>query len=261
MESVIEKIKKLIDHERSARSIGSAAEAEAFAERIQKMLLTHKVSMSEVEIASLDAEDPIGLSCSRTKRKRPEKWSQILAFGIANSFFCKVIKRSGGGEETEFIFIGREGDRTAAMEMFQHLSGIAPGLSKDFVLKHARSVDTILAMWKGTHLQGRTAYAKLLHKRVSNTAQRDFLIGFVTAICKRLAAGRNFIEDGASPAAVGLILRDKLAIEEFSQDYFQVRKTQQITVPKVTVPGAAEAGYQAGMSVTMTLMPVLSGGG
>jgi hypothetical protein len=260
MESVLEKIKKLIDHERSARSIGSTAEAQAFAERIQQMLLKHKVSMSEVEMASLDAEDPIGISSARTRAKRVERWRQILAGGIANSFFCKLLKTVEGSHGVEFVFIGRTGDRTAAMEMYQHLSGIAPRLSKEFVLKSALSVEAILAKWECTRLQGRTAYAKQLYKKASRTAQKDFLTGFVTAICKRLESGRKFIEAGASTAATGLILRDKQAIEQFAREHFQMEKGRQIPAPKITIAGAAQAGYQAGMSVTMASMPALCAG-
>ena len=46
---IIEKLRKLIAHEKSARSIGNIHEAEAFASRIQTLLDEHKLSMGEVE--------------------------------------------------------------------------------------------------------------------------------------------------------------------------------------------------------------------
>lgn len=47
---IIEKLRKLIAMEQSARSIGSLAEAEAFASKVQELLSKHKLEMSEIEL-------------------------------------------------------------------------------------------------------------------------------------------------------------------------------------------------------------------
>jgi hypothetical protein len=57
---LIDRLQKLIAHERSSRDIGNTAEAEAFAVKIQTMLTQHKLTMSDVEFEAQDATDPIG---------------------------------------------------------------------------------------------------------------------------------------------------------------------------------------------------------
>lgn len=47
----IRKIQKLLTHERSAREIGSTAEADAFAAKASELLRKYKLSMSDVELA------------------------------------------------------------------------------------------------------------------------------------------------------------------------------------------------------------------
>jgi len=42
-------LRKLITHEKSARSIGSIEEAESFAAKIQELMFKHKLAMTDVE--------------------------------------------------------------------------------------------------------------------------------------------------------------------------------------------------------------------
>jgi hypothetical protein len=257
MESIIEKIRKLIAHERSARNMGSTAEAEAFAERIQKMLLEHKVSLSEVDIKSLDTDDPIGYTAAGLKSKRIDKWRVLLAFGIANNLFCMILSKRTGGGESDFIFIGRESDRTAASEMYHYLSGVGEDLSFNFVRRNIPSVDTVLEREKGSRNEGNVHYAKKIHRRMTDTVQKDFLTGFVTAICRRLESSRKFIEGGASESAKGLILRDRETIELYAKEQFQTRKPKVVNSPKIILPSASMAGYKAGMRVELKSKPAL----
>ena len=55
-DQIIEKLRKLIAHEQSARTIGNIAEAEAFASKIQDLLTAHKLDMSEVDFQARDIE-------------------------------------------------------------------------------------------------------------------------------------------------------------------------------------------------------------
>lgn len=58
--SIIEKLRKLIRHERSAREIGSIAEAEAFAERIQSLCDEYNLSISEIDIDEINSTNRLG---------------------------------------------------------------------------------------------------------------------------------------------------------------------------------------------------------
>lgn len=63
---IIEKLRKLIAMEQSARSIGSLAEAEAFASKVQELLSKHKLEMSEIELDEQEESDPIDWEEVRT---------------------------------------------------------------------------------------------------------------------------------------------------------------------------------------------------
>ncbi len=262
MDNIIDKIKKLIAHERSVRSIGNTAEAETFAGRIQELLLKHKLSASDVEQESIDKDDPVGHSTANLKTKRTKRWMEVLASGIAASFFCKVLMLVGGGTAVEFVFVGRETDRTAALEMFQYLAGVAPKFAKPF---SDRVVSKVRAQFEQDleAQYGRTAkVAKVIKsacRKADNLVQQDFLTGFAVAICKRLTNGRNYLEADCSDGAKGLILRDKLVIENYAQDTFSIG-ADYIPEPKFDLSGAASAGYEAGMAVSMERKLALGAG-
>ena len=88
MVPLIDRLQKLIAHERSARAVGSTREAEAFAERIATILTEHKLSMTEIEFEAQDTTDPIGDSRVEGLRATIEPWRLVLAHGIATSFYC-----------------------------------------------------------------------------------------------------------------------------------------------------------------------------
>ena len=46
--SIIDKLQKLLNHERSARTIGNVAEAEAFAAKISELLFEQRISPASV---------------------------------------------------------------------------------------------------------------------------------------------------------------------------------------------------------------------
>jgi hypothetical protein len=57
--TIVAKLRKLVAHERSTRSIGSLAEAETFAAKIQDLLTAHKLSMSEIDFQAREEGEPI----------------------------------------------------------------------------------------------------------------------------------------------------------------------------------------------------------
>ncbi len=135
MQNIIELLQKLINHERSARSIGNIAEAEAFAVKIQTLLTEHKLSMSEVEYQEQEKFDPIGnevVGADQVGMKdgRFEYWLGCLASAIAENFFCHALRFSAS---RKINFVGRNSDRAAAVEMYGHLVRTANALcEKEF---------------------------------------------------------------------------------------------------------------------------------
>lgn len=84
--AIIETLRKLIEHEKSASAIGNFAEAEAFAEKFQKLMEAHNLTMADLgwESLNIDVQDDYETSCStpfgrRTDRpKRRQSWQEVL---------------------------------------------------------------------------------------------------------------------------------------------------------------------------------------
>ncbi|HKV42546.1 MAG TPA: DUF2786 domain-containing protein [Blastocatellia bacterium] len=119
-ERILDKIVKLIRYADSARSIGNVAEAEAFAARINDMLIKHKLSIGDIEregsseggiaVQLLDLAD-LGLGDSQER----VFWSEGLAVAIAIHHFCTVLVHPQG---REIYFVGRNEDRQIAMYIY-----------------------------------------------------------------------------------------------------------------------------------------------
>jgi hypothetical protein len=112
-------------HERSARKIGSIAEAEAFAGKIQQLLIDHKLSMSDVKATDVKPETPISehtvfadaLGYGNLKKR----WDYLcyLSSIVAEAHFCRTMVSKDGGT---IWFVGKEGDRWLAEKIFRYLA-------------------------------------------------------------------------------------------------------------------------------------------
>lgn len=111
-QDLIEKIAKLHKKAESAKELGSEAEAAAFAAGVQRLLIQHKLSMSDLQYAAED--DPIDESyipvtqhgvTSRWKRVR---WVEDLALVVAKAYGCRVLVMDG---RSTIIIVGRETSR------------------------------------------------------------------------------------------------------------------------------------------------------
>src|ERR1017187_8732928 len=94
--SVMEKLRKLIAHEESARSMGSLAEAEAFAGRIAEMLTQHRLERSDVEVKAETAE-PIGQDRVTAEEAGVKKGAQNVAVAWQVCLARGVCKATGCG--------------------------------------------------------------------------------------------------------------------------------------------------------------------
>lgn len=125
MTSIVEKLKKLIAMEKSSRSIGNQAEAEAFALKIASMLRDHKLSMSDVEFEAQAKENPFGSEAFTQAGSTVWLWRIKLANTIAQSLFCQSFYRSG---ENTIVFAGRETDRAHVIGLYASLVDTAKRL-------------------------------------------------------------------------------------------------------------------------------------
>lgn len=123
-EKILDTLSKLIAHRDSAFKIQSFGEAEAFAAKINDLLLKHKLSMSEVETHEQDEKDPFGKEWCEPKRHgfqsvtRRVWWQEQLAYIVAEAHFCKILVSRYGNS---VMFVGREHDRQVTVYLYTYL--------------------------------------------------------------------------------------------------------------------------------------------
>lgn len=218
-EKTIDKLRKLIAHEQSARKIGNVAEAEAFAGRINEWLLKHKLSMSDIEVAEAEAKDPIDKQIVEPEElglpggARRWEWLEKLASTIARAHFCNIMVWEGSRRLT---FVGRSEDREAAIYLYGYMAGLIMFLAE----KEAKA-------YKKTE-EYRDAVGNFLDERYDTTLEaakaavvrafrRSYYKGFISAISKRFNDQRKAAEGAVAPDSTALVsLRNTEAlVKEF----------------------------------------------
>ena len=126
--NVIDRLQKLIAHERSVRQIGSIAEAEAFTARVQEMLTRHKLTMSDVEVRRRNATEDIDMlgvhphSAGVPSTSYRVSWQLSLGYAIARVNQCALLTI---GSSAVLYFAGRKSDRNAAAKLFHYFLELA----------------------------------------------------------------------------------------------------------------------------------------
>ena len=195
-------LRKLITHEKSARSIGSIEEAESFAAKIQELMFKHKLAMTDVEYSEQENIEPV-LSefvregeltgCARSGR-RAESWVWILMGAVSRANFCRACGMSGGGHS--FFVFGRASDRAATKAMFRYLYEAC---------LEAAPVHT--ERYQPTDLEKMWATNAALKRRFS----QGFKLGFASGVAIRLRSQVVALRAGAGER--GLMRIDRLARE------------------------------------------------
>lgn len=216
---IIEKLRKLIAMEQSARSIGSLAEAEAFASKVQELLSKHKLEMSEVELDEQEESDPIDWEEVRTdeagfKTKRGRTaWQIRIAAGSALANNVKLVCT----RTNTVRFAGRGSDREICKILFIYLLELAKEMaqtaSKNYRRDKLREVQNTYG--------GMDIGPAILNKAVREY-KTSWYSGFGSAVEKRFKAKyKEMMEQYAQSVAVVHINKDKQAIGEFLEGRIQ----------------------------------------
>ena len=114
-QSVMDKLAKLQSHADSAKAIGNEAEAEAFAAKVAELLVTHKLSMTEVEFAAQAEDDPVDGAYVDYAKYAPDQsgrtrvwWQETLIDVVARAHFCRIMVVPGS---SRIFLVGRGSDR------------------------------------------------------------------------------------------------------------------------------------------------------
>jgi hypothetical protein len=191
MTNVVDLLQKLINHEKSARTIGNIAEAEAFAGKIQKLLFDNKLSMTEVEIREEEKNEPVGEE--DVVAKTDGQYNGWLAMAVADFTFCDVLR---GWRRNTLCFIGATGNRAACVAMFNYLSVLGEQLA-----------DSQVEQWKGTpeYYVARAEEPQWAARRY----RASFLQGYVRALKQRLKVEHEKLVAGAQQAGNAMVYIDK----------------------------------------------------
>lgn len=174
-EKIKEKLKKLLAHKESAESIGSVAEAEAFAARISALLAEYKLEMSDLQTSNTEEEeinqdfvdlDALGIGFTQ----RRDTLMVVLADIVGKANFCMVICNSKGNG---FRFVGKTTDRQVALYIFHTL--------------YRFSREEAEKRYREQYYQNKLRGTEYLMKGF----KKSFLHGFNTAIRERLQKETN----------------------------------------------------------------------
>lgn len=130
-DKVLEKLQKIKAHADSAKKIGSLEEAEAFAQMLQRLLLKHKLELTDIELEQEEKDEPVEASEIDWEdikvRSTRIAWIEQLAIIIAKAHFCRVLVHPGSSQIT---LVGRRTDSSVAEYMIVTLTRAADRLAR-----------------------------------------------------------------------------------------------------------------------------------
>lgn len=242
---IIDKLRKLIAHEKSARTIGNLKEAEAFAARIQDILTAHKLGMDEVAYAEREASEPIDwLRCNSEEVEGNGKrvkvyWQVELAKAIAYVNSSQMV-HSGGSSGSAFFFVGRTSDRELCKALWIYLVELGNELCET-AASEDRGEQYFYFRDTKNHAKALPWYPVAFRAWMKDY-RKAWRVGFADAICKRLydnyAKAMKKAEGGT---AIIHIKKDALAVEAFLK-----KKTTRAAQPQRS--GDNKDAYKRGAS-------------
>ena len=219
---IIDKLRKLIAHEQSARSIGNQVEAEAFAGRIQELLTAHKLSMSEIEFEEREAAEPIDFERVdlRTEVRGSNRanlaWRVFIARAVAEANSCAVVNLAGT-RGTAFSFVGRTSDRQLAKVLYLYLVELGEELATK-AAKEDREVQRLkFNLSKGIMSYDVPKWVDTAFNAWMKSYRESWKVGFGEAVAKRIKDRYTEIinaQQGAG-AAIIHIKKDALAVQDY----------------------------------------------
>ena len=184
---IIEKLRKLINHAKSAKEIGNTSEAEAFGVRIQKLLDAHNLSLDDIEIEELKST----VNKSETQTSAVFNWQKSFIVQIATLNGCETVFC-----RNKISLIGTEIDRILTLEIYAYFEK----LGRDFA-------DTELKHWHST-VEYRRKRKKQFHSKLYKTS---FLTGFTMRLISRFKQQNAEAKAASNNETALIFIGNKLA--------------------------------------------------
>jgi hypothetical protein len=253
--SIIDLLQKLMTHEKSARAIGSTEEAQAFAAKVQTILTNHKLTMSEVEFEAQKHSNPMGETVVEGSKTNIPTWTLYIQQSLARNYFCKCFGIVGSGQA---YFVGRETDRTAAVQMYVYLIQLGEAFAKKDCAAYADS-RTILD-W-ASHNAARGCTKKTIDKALKSMKavfSKSFLLGYGLAIQTRLDTTRKDLDASADSHGRSMIVRNTASVDEYCAERFETKAV--VRKPKSGSQAGMIAGAARGSQVALNNSKSLGSG-
>ncbi len=246
LDSIVEKLTKLLAHAKSAEEIGSLAEAQSFMAKVQEMLSRHRLSMADLmdgaeRDEAIDA-DLVLLRDLKISTRSLQPWLQSLASATTAANGCRVCYDPN---RKAFMFLGRNVDRKVAISLFLYLVALGNRLcSKEAAVVRARARRVAVdACGKGS--------LPFVARRIRQWKD-NFLDGYSYAIGKRLVEQNNAtVQEHATGAALVLMKNDLARIDSYIAQTLKAVQSD-ISHRAIAFRGAFSAGYLAGSSSSLT---------
>ena len=226
IETIIEKLRKLIAHEQSARSIGNLHEAEAFASKIQSMLDEYKLSMDEIAYSQREVDEPIDwepvtadeidhTETYGTKRLKTH-WQQQIANAIAKANSCTLVNSTGN--KGKIFFVGRTTDRQLCKMLYCYLVALGEELCEKAAKEDVDDQYHKFCDSKGYHYNEVPKWEAVAFRGWMKDWRKSWRRGFSDAIAARLKEAHAETEvKAAGTCALVHMKKDALDVKEFLQ--------------------------------------------
>lgn len=232
LEQIKDKLRKLIAKEASARDIGNLAEAEAFAAKIQQLMIEYELEMDDLAGGASQRVYNVGqerFDTSSLTGSHESNWVAILYCYCGKSSFCKVVLSPMRGEKAP-LWITIYGDPTNR-ELLHFMVA-------QLVVKLKEVARIAFKKYK--------EYDDGQDKR--NTYFRGFYRGACVGVRDKLTAELKKEED-ARPQVHGLVLNKMAAVQKYLEDNgIRFGRAGQT---RTSSSSGYQDGYSAGRSVNI----------
>ena len=238
MDKILEKIKKLVAHQESAKQMGSTEEAEAFAVKIQALLNKYNLSLAQLPADKIE-EDVIDLNFKTKIPSIGGRSNFQIYSAIAKNNWCKVYL--DGGVKNNFILVGSPQN----VEIVKFIASIVRPIFVSVGKQKYKNEYLPDCTWKPVGL---------------DTYMRRFIQGCADGLNMKLAKEREeFIKDNDTAKAIeengisctALIKVNEVAITNHVEaKYGGTSKARRNTATK-GAKGAYQQGVEVGKNVSI----------
>lgn len=239
----IDLIKKLLAHAASAESLGSVEEAAAFAAKANKLLLEHKLEMTDLEVEAQDKDDKVHReyfdpsdALRWVGKGRRVAWLEGLVSGIARANFCRIAVISGS---KKVALIGRPSD---------------VAIVKYLITTLVREAERLSVLYERQVRVG----AERAGLPTPEQPKRGFLLGFVHAVIERLRLMRQDVAQAGGKHALVRFEQAEQAVQVYMKENYKGHAGGFGGSAQSGNNHAFEAGRTAGKAVNLN--PGIGGG-